>query len=105
MTRNNVPSGKFSVLRERLPQIQIKQNIVVALNYHLLPIIELSFSIGLLLGHVFPSKFHLASFDSNALEYSGRAPERAPQLSLLVCCLGRRLRFVIQYQLRSILIG
>ena len=68
------------MLPGRLPQIQINQNIILALNCHLLPIIELSLSIRFLLGHVFPSKIHLASFNINALEYSGRSPERAPQL-------------------------
>ena len=77
---SNVLGGKFSVLPGRLPQIQIKQNMMVALNYHLLPFIELSLGIRLLLGHVFPSRFNLASFNINALEYSGSATERATQL-------------------------
>ena len=68
------------MLHGRLPQIQIKQNIIVALDYHLLPFVELSFGIRLLLGHVFPSRFNLASINFNALEYAGSATERATQL-------------------------
>ena len=64
----------------RLPQIQIKQNIIVALEYLLLPFIEFSFGIRLLLGHIFPSRFDLTSFNINALEYAGSATERATQL-------------------------
>ena len=64
----------------QMPQIQFKHNIIELLIYHLLPFIELSFGIRLLSGHVFPSRFNLASFDIKALEYSGSAAERAPQL-------------------------
>ena len=78
ITQSNVPSGKFSVLPGRLPQIEIKQNIIVALNYHLFLFIELSVGIWLLLGH--KSRFDLASFNINALEYAGSATERATQL-------------------------
>ena len=53
---------------------------MVALNYHLLPFIELSFGIRFLLGHIFPSGFDLASFNINAVEYAGSATERATQL-------------------------
>ena len=83
------------MLLGRLPQIQIKQNIIVALHYHLLPFIELSFDIRLLSGHVFPSRVNLVSFNINALEYAGSATERATQLQSTGCCLGRRLRFVV----------
>ena len=80
ITWSNVPGGKFSVLPGRLRRIQIKQNIIVALDYHLLPIIEFSSGVRFLLGYVFLSRFNLASFNINALEYSSSAAERATQL-------------------------
>ena len=94
------------MLHGRLPQIQIKQNIIVALDYHLLPFIELSFGIRLLLCHVFPSRFNLASFNNNALEYAGSATERATQLQSNGMLPGTPTQVCyLAYKLRSIMIG